>query len=153
MLFRSSQKLCALSPDLAKPVQFVVSETPAPGVAVRGVVVNGKPQDVVGEGTGRQTAQVSVAPNARATLTFRNEKVQTPPPGQTPPPKRNQPPTGTTTPPVPIRHQRYDADTQTFVFVIPGQAPRFVELEDLPGVITVNGIRYRLLKPDVVRGL
>ena len=92
---------------------------------------------------------------------------QTPQPGQTPPPtrnqpptgtatppsNRNQPPTGTTTPPVPVRHQRYDADTQTFVFVIPGQAPRFVELEDLPGVITVNGIRYRLLKPDVVRGL
>ena len=86
---------------------------------------------------------------------------QTPPPNRnqpptgtaTPPPNRNQPPTGTTTPPVPIRHQRYDADTQTFVFVIPGQAPRFVELEDLPGVITVNGIRYRLLKPDVVRGL
>ena len=148
-----TQKLCALSPDRAKPVQFVVSETPAPGVAVRGVVVNGQPQDVVGGGTDRQTAQVSVAPDGRATLTFRNEKVQTPPPGQTPPPNRNQPPTGTTTPPVPIRHQRYDADTQTFVFVIPGQAPRFVELEDLPGVITVNGIRYRLLKPDVVRGL
>ena len=96
---------------------------------------------------------MSVAPNGTATLSFENNKVQTPPSGQTPPPSRNQPPTGTTTQPVPVRHQRYDADTQTFVFVIPGQAPRFVELEDLPGVITVNGIRYRLLKPDVVRGL
>ena len=150
---KKSQTLCAVSPDKSKPVQFVVSETPAPGVLVSGVAVNGQQQAVVGGGTGTQTAQVSVAPNGTATLSFENNKVQTPPSGQTPPPSRNQPPTGTTTQPVPVRHQRYDADTQTFVFVIPGQAPRFVELEDLPGVITVNGIRYRLLKPDVVRGL
>ena len=150
---KKSQTLCAVSPDKSKPVQFVVSETPAPGVLVSGVAVNGQQQAVVGGGTGTQTAQVSVAPNGTATLSFENNKVPTPPSGQTPPPSRNQPPTGTTTQPVPVRHQRYDADTQTFVFVIPGQAPRFVELEDLPGVITVNGIRYRLLKPDVVRGL
>lgn len=79
-----TQQICAVSADAKVPVRFAVSESPAPGSFVSGLLVNGQPQAPAGDGNSSKIATVSVFPNGSATLSFQNRKNPIPIPQPTP---------------------------------------------------------------------
>ena len=152
-----SQLLCAVSPDAKQPVQFAVSETPAPGSRVAAVRLDGQPQPVALDGAATTTS-LSLAAKAEASLVFENRAVpRTPiplPPGVrvVPQPRPNV----GGTPPLPLRFSRFDQQRRQFVFVIPGGPELPVSeaaMEQLPLQVSHGGRLYVLRRPQLVRGL